>query len=749
MNSEKLNKLYIAGIKIVIFLIAFTPLYTSMSFIFPYIEGKNYVFRILLEIAAVLWCGLIALNKEYRPKNTPVFLAILIFTFIAGLADLFGVNPFKSFWSSYERMEGYLTILHLTLYFAIIKSVLSTRKDWTLFLNVVFFASLCVSSYALFHELLKGGELREYSTIGHPSFLAAYMLVAVFIGLKLFFTTSSFRLRCFYAASILLNTSAIYYSATRGAFLGLFFGALLFSSFYAFGKPKTSQERLYRGIALSVIAASILVPIMILFFYKAPPLPPGSEFHSLLPRFATATIDLSLHSRFEAWKVAWAGIKERPILGWGQENFISLYTVSPIPYGGKSFLDRAHNIFLEWLVNAGISGLLSYLLIFGAAIHLIRAAYKNGTVAKIEAATLITALGVYLVQNLSVFDTINSYLIFFSLLAYIDNLHDPGKATSRDDINLNRRRIKSLCAAFLALFVFLSAAYFIHYKPMRESYLTNRMIFDFKENKYKSFLPLLHDFKKALSLDTFGNTEIRRLMSSISSGILGIKAFGIEGALEFIKASAEEAKKFIEEDFYNLEYRMEVVDLYHAVAAYEPSFISKAEALIKESMSISPENTWNYFALADNYILKKDYENAFLSVKKGVDIDPRNDDVQAKLAVAGIMTSRNDITNEALENVRKIRTSRDRSVASGEKYFLKIDELLVCAQAAIEVKDYKNALQFYDKILKISPGSAQYHFDAAELYLALGDRNNARKEAEKALELDPVNFKKKVKEIID
>ncbi|MBI5056677.1 MAG: O-antigen ligase family protein [Nitrospirae bacterium] len=681
------------------------------------------------------------LSEEHRPKTSPVFLAILVFTFIAGLADLLGVNPYKSFWSGYERMEGYITILHLALYFVIMKSVFRTQKDWTLYLNIVFLASVCVSTYVLYHKLLHGEALREYGTIGHPSFLASYLLLAVFIGLRLLFSVRSVLLRCLYLSAVFADMLAIYFTATRGAILAVFCGVIVFSLFYILGKTKTSRDKLYRKIALSVTGMALLAPLIILSFYDAPPLPQDLEFQSTLPRFATATVDASVTSRLDAWKVAWEGIKKRPVLGWGQENFMSLYSLRPIPYGGRNFLDRAHNIFLDWLINAGITGLLSYLSIFGMSVYVIWSALRKGAIIKIEAVVLITALAAYLVQNLSVFDTINSYLVFFTLLAYIDSLHDLEKLPHPDSsANINGLQLRSLCAVSLALFLITATAYFVNYRPMRESYLTSRIISGFKENRYKTFLTFLDDFKTALSIDTFGSTEVRRLMSAISTGILGIKAFEIEGALKFIQMSAEEAKKLVADDFYNLQYRMEVVDLYHAIAVYEPSFINKAGALIKECMIIAPENQWNYFALADNFILKKDYENALLSVNKAAAINPQNDTVQLKLALAGILTSKKAVINDALENVKKLRKSKEDGIASG----LSTDELFVLIDAARETGDYKIALQFYKKIIKKFPGNARYHFDIAEIYFAAGDKGNAIKEAEKAAELDPLNFSDKV-----
>jgi len=316
------------------------------------------------------------------------------------------------------------------------------------------------------------------------------------------------------------------------------------------------------------------------------------------------------------------------------------------------------------------------------------------------------------------------------------------------NISPGKCRGKALSATFIALCIFSSAAYFVHYKPVRGSHIVYRIFSDFKENKYKSFLPMLDDFNKALSLHTFGNTEIRLLMLNISSEILRNRTFAIEGAVQFVETTAEEANKLIADDFYNIEQRVTVVDLYHDIAVYEPSFITKAERLIRDTIRISPGNQWSYFALADNFILRKDYENAFLAVKKAVDINPDNEFVQLKLALGGILTSRNAIVKDALDNVKKLRLSRYAIMASGEEYYFKESEVLTFAKAAVEVKDYRQAVGFYKELISLSPKVAQYHFDLAEIYIMLGDRDNAVKEARQAVEFDP-DFLDKIKEIVE
>ncbi len=155
------------------------------------------------------------------------------------MADILGVNPYKSFWSNYERMEGYITILHLALYFMIIRSVLQTRKDWLLFFNTILAVSFLVSLFSLSLPTASKGtqfwmeyDTRIYGTIGNPPFLAAYMLLTIFIGFITFLNTKKKYLKACYIFIILLNAVVIYLTATRGAILSGFIGLIIMSVFY-------------------------------------------------------------------------------------------------------------------------------------------------------------------------------------------------------------------------------------------------------------------------------------------------------------------------------------------------------------------------------------------------------------------------------------------------------------------------------------------------------------------------------------
>ena len=91
------------------------PLYVSGELFFPFISGKNFAFRILIEIAFAAWLVLAFRNPSYRPRKSWLMWSILFFVAALGVSVILAEDPYKSFWSNFERMEGFIGIAHFAL----------------------------------------------------------------------------------------------------------------------------------------------------------------------------------------------------------------------------------------------------------------------------------------------------------------------------------------------------------------------------------------------------------------------------------------------------------------------------------------------------------------------------------------------------------------------------------------------------------------------------------------------------------
>src|SRR3989344_5575599 len=96
-----------------IILVLFLPLLVPQNLFFPFITGKNFLFRAGVEILFALWLFLMFRDKKWIPQKSLILFFVCLTVFILALSTIFGADPSRSFWSNYERMQGLVGHLHL------------------------------------------------------------------------------------------------------------------------------------------------------------------------------------------------------------------------------------------------------------------------------------------------------------------------------------------------------------------------------------------------------------------------------------------------------------------------------------------------------------------------------------------------------------------------------------------------------------------------------------------------------------
>jgi len=143
MTTLEKTLLWIA--RIGVFALPFICLYVASPLFFPFITGKNFAFRIIVELSFGAWLTLALINPVYRPKRSWIIWAFLAFIAVIAVADAQGVNPFKSFWSNFERMDGWVTIAHLFAYLLVASVVINTERLWKWLLHTSLGVSVCAT----------------------------------------------------------------------------------------------------------------------------------------------------------------------------------------------------------------------------------------------------------------------------------------------------------------------------------------------------------------------------------------------------------------------------------------------------------------------------------------------------------------------------------------------------------------------------------------------------------------------------
>lgn len=322
----------------------------------------------------------------------------------------------KSFMGTIERSMGYFHVFHYGMLFFVLTVALKTEKEWDLFIGANTVACL-IPAFIYWGSIILAwlnptdyGYLIEQNShviTGNPLFLATYLLFNIFFAIYLFQKTSNRWLKTFFVFVVVVAVATILNSSVRGVFLGLCAGIFLFLAYKAWSHKEWRPHLI--GVILILGSLYALV-----FINKNTDFLRSSKIVQRMTSFSLE--DGTIKARFAMWKMAIAGFKERPIVGWGRENYSIVFnkhfdTSFDEAKVGEGWEDRTHNFIFDELVNGGLLELFAYLGLLGITLWTVR-----------KHPLFIAMIGAYVVQNLTGVDNLNSYLPLFVFIALADGL---------------------------------------------------------------------------------------------------------------------------------------------------------------------------------------------------------------------------------------------------------------------------------------------------------------------------------------
>ncbi len=626
MRGQDILRYIVIGL---IMLVPLSALVVSNSTYFPFIVGKNVLFRVLVELAAAGWLVLGLAEPRYRPRYSWLVVAVAAFVAVATVADAAGVNPLKSIWSNFERMEGLVMMLHLLAYFLVAAALLTTERLWGWFLHIFIGVSVLVGLFGLlsadklqltprenplFYNLINP-SLRGGGTLGNPIYLAIFLLFNAFwAGFYLLRSWGrNVYLSAAYGLVIIFNVVLMFLTETRGTALGFFAALGVMAVLTAVLERERPVVRLTAAALalLGALTAGVFTFALIQNNYS----PAAAETSSLVQTVNQvpfvgnlATINLvsvnSATTRFYIWGIALEGAAERPSLGWGQDNFSYVFNkhYDPVLHSREQWFDRAHNTFLDWLTAAGVAGLLAYVLLYVGLMWFIwRDPRDNWSL--YEKVVLTGMVAAYTVHNLFVFDSLTSYLMFFALLAFVAAR---GTGGSRPYL-LERFSLPSTtayaAAAPVVVVLLVGSLYVSAYKPLAAS---QELITAMSLNRQGDHKQGLESFRDALAY---------------ADGATGAKEVREQLALQAVEAAQAQSSQSVGRDY--IELANEQMELHTERFPKETrpfvfwgQMLSKlgqydqAEAAFKQALENSPRKQTIRLQLVVAYLNRGQYERA-------------------------------------------------------------------------------------------------------------------------------------------
>ncbi len=439
----------------------FAVLVVMTSTFFPFIGGKDYFFRFSVElaiIAFILWWAFEARAGELRARlaaafKNPIVIAVSAFALAFLLAALFANDIHAAFWSNYERGEGAFQLLHYYAFFLLLALTFREEKDWKLMFRLGLVAAGGMILYGVLANFLVSGFVGPYvsgtvpatwwgkliqgrfqGSLGNADYIPPFLMFSMFYAAYLWIEAKrSGKLNSLgsWAYGIIIAIFFFFFilSQTRGGFLGFGIGFLALLV-YLIVAARGRMRKISTAILCAIVALGIFAFVM--------------RNNPAIQRFPEArllhinTADWAAQSRIWDWQEAWKGFLARPVLGWGPENFSTLFDkyfdprfFSPVATT-ETWFDRAHSIFFDYLSETGILGFLSYLSIFALFYYqFIKKRPKvangegnsgaHGNVLALERGVMLALPIAYLVQGITIFDVLPMYInlfLFFAFAAY-------------------------------------------------------------------------------------------------------------------------------------------------------------------------------------------------------------------------------------------------------------------------------------------------------------------------------------------
>lgn len=734
---------FVWTIKALIFISFFAPLIVGGSFYFPYIVPKTIFFQIAVELALFFYVLLIVTDRSYAPKWDLLAKSVIAFFGVYAIAGILGVNPERSFFGSYERMLGVINVAHFVALFFVARAVFVSVKDWLWVFRVFLFASVLVGLYGLgqwldLSFLYHAGAGRIDATIGNPAFVAGYFIFAAFFSIFALLKDSSQGFKYFYIFSLVLSIWGAYASATRGGLLGLAAAAVIIAIAY-FLQPVRSEKEKKLAIKKEFLWIGAVIALFIfgLAFFAGG----KSAFFSPVERLISISLkDTTTSTRILAAKSSWDGFLERPIIGWGPQNYNLVFDkyYNPKIYPAENWFDHAHSIIFDTLVATGAVGFAVYLFFLGTIVfycfRFIRADGKNYWFGVFG----IALMAAYFVQNVFVFDSLVTYLPFFLFIAFvgasfsinageIKNIKDAKKLVTGG----GELPIPTIVMLFI---VFALGGYWMSVRPALGAYWAVQALMVNPDQTDT----VIDYFKKSFDYGTpTKNAEIAGRVADSAIQLLNNNKIDQQKKKEFFDFASEEASKAVEENPLDFRNRLYWASFLNQSSAFfgggDNALLKEADKVLADSEKLAPKKQLLYLEWGRVKSRLGDQNGAVDKFKTAVDLNRDVEETRWRLASAYVRAGKiADGESEAAEARRILAKNNPQAkinAASELDFALALKEK---GSIDKELEIMKNILANKDSL-----SDSYILIKLAEEFAGKGDKENAIVAARRVAEVNP------------
>jgi O-antigen ligase/tetratricopeptide (TPR) repeat protein len=385
--------------------------------------------------------------------SSPLHISILVFGLLAVLSTLASITPAISFWGSYFRKAGLLTLICWILFFLIVAQQIRNRSQLLRALYVLLLSSAIVSLTGILQYYLPDAisrvlpnpaAVRISSTVGNPLFLSSFLAMVIPFNLALIVYAWSKRkegnnVGILISLSVLLALQFWCLWLAQYSITILLYAISLIIFIIVWGIVHRKRLILSLGVvsllALILVAGVLLVPLL----YNGTGAGSRTTQESVSAPISEEVGLYTLGERVQYWRGAADIVIKSPevpfsndrlhflrkVVGYGPETFTVTFQLF-FPDKFKSdftdralMVDRPHNDYLYLATTMGLLGLISFLSILAAFFYLCFRYLRRATadIDKLFLIAMAAGMVQYMADIFFNLSTISPELVFWLILA--------------------------------------------------------------------------------------------------------------------------------------------------------------------------------------------------------------------------------------------------------------------------------------------------------------------------------------------
>ncbi len=590
------------------------------------------IFSALLGIGFALW--LFKKGNSVSLPKSPLLAALALYFGSLTISGLQGLNLDTTFWSVATRMTGIWYFMFLGFFMLMLWAVISDEKKHHALILSVILSTALFSFLDLFSRDGLGwffkSVVSEAFTFGNTSFAAMYIFGALLLSLY-YLLQSEYKKWWMYVLPVVLviNPMIINKQVWSGDFSSGIVGtaqatsyATLLSLFALLGVWLVSKIRDVKTrtvVSYSLFGISLLAVVF-------------SAFSLLSPNGYLREIYLSHSSaaRPLVWEMSEKAISQRPFFGWGADNFERVFEKNydnrllQDEYGNEAWFDRAHNVFIDQMVDNGVVGLLTYLLVYVVIILALIYTTLNSEIKrdKIFAAVLLVYFSLHIVELQTAFDTSISYPMLAFMFVSAAVLYHRTRSTKKTSLSIGLNQITRYGVGVLLL-VFSSWSLLAGALPLAQAQIANGAIRTVgSAEKRIPLYPTL--FASPIDQQAFlwrTTTDFERGIAENPKVLEDPKK--VEGLKAEIVIFENGYKEYIKNNPSNFRAHLNLADVLIYQMLFEVNKLEEAQVVLDQAILLVPQSPQSYWMKAVAYVYMRKFDLARAYAKKGLDLNPK------------------------------------------------------------------------------------------------------------------------------